>query len=223
MNFFGVIVKLWALIFIACLGFALVPKLTLPDKVYILHLQDCALPCWIGIVPGTTTIGEARELIQARYVEAGFEIEIVATDTDYTRAYALQISAHDEPLGLSVWLNDMASEIQRDTSIVRTINIYPHVQPDQEQYMPTVVDMMVALGRPACLGVQWGNHYAWPIMLYPQYHAKISFGTNEFMVTPDLAADLLISDEPLTCTWNAVVWRGFNGDYRPQLLRSVQP
>ena len=117
----------------------------------------------------------------------------------------------------------MASEIQRDTSIVHTINIYPHVQPDQEQYMPTVVDMMVTLGRPACLGVLWGEDTAWPATLYPQMGAKLSFGTQAFAVTPELSADLLISDEAETCGKNGILWRGFNWDYRPQLLRSIPP
>jgi hypothetical protein len=223
MCFSARLVKLWALLFIACLGFALIPRLASPDKVAILHLNDCALPCWIGIVPGTTTIGAARALIQDQYGGAGFDIEIVPTDTDYTRAYVLRISAPDKPLGLSVWLNDTANEIQRDTSIVHDINIYPQVQPDEEQYMPAVIDMILALGRPACLEVQWGNDYAWPIMLYPESHAKISFGTNNFAVTPDLPADLLIFDESLTCPRDAVSWRGFNSDYRPELLRSIPP
>jgi hypothetical protein len=30
----------------------------------MLHLSDCALPCWIGIIPGKTTLLEARKQIQ---------------------------------------------------------------------------------------------------------------------------------------------------------------
>lgn len=33
----------------------------------ILHLTDCAPPCWIGITPGKTTIDEARQRIEAVY------------------------------------------------------------------------------------------------------------------------------------------------------------
>jgi hypothetical protein len=35
----------------------------LPESIRRLHLTDCELPCWIGIVPGQTTIAEAKERI----------------------------------------------------------------------------------------------------------------------------------------------------------------
>src|SRR5260370_16815481 len=33
-------------------------------RVAMLHLDDCQLPCWIGITPGKTTVGEAKRRIQ---------------------------------------------------------------------------------------------------------------------------------------------------------------
>jgi hypothetical protein len=41
----------------------------LPERVAMLHLTDCELPCWIGIVPGKTTRGEARQRIYELYDE----------------------------------------------------------------------------------------------------------------------------------------------------------
>jgi hypothetical protein len=44
-----------------------------------LHLNDCQLPCWIGIAPGETTLEAANALIKAKYgnlieeVEGGFD------------------------------------------------------------------------------------------------------------------------------------------------------
>jgi hypothetical protein len=37
------------------------------DWVTLLHLNDCELPCWIGIVPGKTTFAEAQRQIEAVY------------------------------------------------------------------------------------------------------------------------------------------------------------
>jgi hypothetical protein len=34
-----------------------------PPSLQALHFDDCALPCWIGIIPGKTTIGEAERNI----------------------------------------------------------------------------------------------------------------------------------------------------------------
>src|SRR5579864_7933293 len=39
----------------------------LPERLAMLHLTDCAPPCWIGIVPGVTTIQEARKRVDAIY------------------------------------------------------------------------------------------------------------------------------------------------------------
>lgn len=35
----------------------------------ILHLDDCELPCWIGIVPGSTTLDEAQIKIESAYAD----------------------------------------------------------------------------------------------------------------------------------------------------------
>src|SRR4051812_20780951 len=50
-----------------------------PDHLAILHLTDCTLPCWIGIVPGQTTLDQAGERIDAVYERAsdlGFSVDI---------------------------------------------------------------------------------------------------------------------------------------------------
>lgn len=43
-----------------------------------LHLTDCALPCWIGIVPGVTRFDEAVRLVSAVYPQA--EVTITGQD-----------------------------------------------------------------------------------------------------------------------------------------------
>jgi hypothetical protein len=44
----------------------------LPERVAMLHLTDCELPCWIGIVPGKTTVGEAVERVKQTYPNLEF-------------------------------------------------------------------------------------------------------------------------------------------------------
>lgn len=39
----------------------------LSDELALLHLTDCAPPCWIGITPGITTLDEAKIRIQKTY------------------------------------------------------------------------------------------------------------------------------------------------------------
>lgn len=38
-----------------------------PPRVAMLHLTDCELPCWIGIMPGKTTIQEAQSIVKNTY------------------------------------------------------------------------------------------------------------------------------------------------------------
>src|SRR5260221_3914421 len=67
--------RLYTLILILCLivsaftGAAILigQRQPLPDHLAMLHLTDCAPPCWIGIMPGVTTLDEAYPLIKARY------------------------------------------------------------------------------------------------------------------------------------------------------------
>src|SRR4051812_48275747 len=42
-------------------------KQALPEALINLHLTDCALPCWLGVVPGVTPFGEAVQRISAQY------------------------------------------------------------------------------------------------------------------------------------------------------------
>src|SRR5579859_6326596 len=47
-----------------------------PDQLALLHLGDCQLPCWIGIVPGQTTVGGARQRIKDIYGKmSGFVVD----------------------------------------------------------------------------------------------------------------------------------------------------
>src|SRR5438105_3558783 len=40
-----------------------------------LHLTDCAPPCWIGIVPGETTLQAARDQVIRELYRAGFLVQ----------------------------------------------------------------------------------------------------------------------------------------------------
>lgn len=53
----------------------------IPDRLTMLHLTDCQIPCWIGIVPGKTTIAQARAYIDAVYgASPKYRVEFYAKD-----------------------------------------------------------------------------------------------------------------------------------------------
>ncbi len=45
----------------------LIGNLRTPEAVQILHLTDCRLPCWLGIIPGKTSFDEAAQRVSATY------------------------------------------------------------------------------------------------------------------------------------------------------------
>src|SRR5690349_15426037 len=63
-------------------------------NIAFLHLTDCVLPCWIGIIPGKTTISEAQALIQHVYARKGFDIGAEQPDERYT--FAITMRVHDQ-------------------------------------------------------------------------------------------------------------------------------
>jgi hypothetical protein len=65
-----------------------------PPPLYLalLHLTDCEFPCWIGIVPGKTTVAEARERIIAVY-----GIELTRYETDKALTFVDELSLRINP------------------------------------------------------------------------------------------------------------------------------
>ncbi len=46
-----------------------------PPRLAMLHLTDCELPCWIGIVPGVTTVEDAGEIIEKTFVGSYYDTD----------------------------------------------------------------------------------------------------------------------------------------------------
>ncbi len=46
-----------------------------PEELAQLHLTDCRLPCWVGIVPGQTTFDEGTQRLKAVYPQAAVTFE----------------------------------------------------------------------------------------------------------------------------------------------------
>ncbi|MEO8394171.1 MAG: hypothetical protein ABI700_14370 [Chloroflexota bacterium] len=49
--------------------------LPLPERLAQLHLNDCALPCWLGIRPGETKFADAAAQIRATYPQMDVSIQ----------------------------------------------------------------------------------------------------------------------------------------------------
>jgi hypothetical protein len=56
----------------------------IPDRLAMLHLTDCQIPCWIGITPSKTTISQAKAYIDAVYATAPDYLIVDTQESDDT-------------------------------------------------------------------------------------------------------------------------------------------
>jgi hypothetical protein len=184
----------------------------------MLHLSDCKLPCWVGIIPGKTTFGEARMLIEQTYLPENFEITLghnPDAGTDW-----LRVKNPQDNDAFSVTFNEwQAAKDQTDNTVISQITFsHPLV---------TIGEWFFVLGKPQALSITWGKHYAVPNLLYDRQKVRVSIsGTNNFVV-----------DNPRTLTWkldiydqiewdktylnqNKLIWHGFT---RTDLTVLMQP
>jgi hypothetical protein len=84
-----------------------------PEKIQSFHLNECMLPCWLGIEPGKTTLASALERISAVY----------GNQPNYTISDALKYSirVRDDETGLTI---DIFPDDFNQTAIVETIVLY---------------------------------------------------------------------------------------------------
>ncbi|HLY26794.1 MAG TPA: hypothetical protein VKQ72_10675 [Aggregatilineales bacterium] len=57
------------LVLLVCIGLVIfvARQQPLPPRLAMLHLTDCALPCWIGITPGVTPVEQVKARIESVY------------------------------------------------------------------------------------------------------------------------------------------------------------
>ncbi len=72
-----------------------------PPNVAFLHLDECQLPCWIGIVPGKTTLTEAKKLISVAFPQELGELQY----DEGVWHYSFQ-NGHTEYMHLDLYTDD---------------------------------------------------------------------------------------------------------------------
>ncbi len=86
-----------------------------PRRVLLLHLTDCELPCWIGIVPGVSTYDEAAALIRRSYPATAFAIE------QDSKGFSITPKASPETLRVSLFIRQSSASSE---PIIASIGLY---------------------------------------------------------------------------------------------------
>ncbi len=135
----------------------------------MLHLDDCQLPCWIGITPGKTTVGEAKRRIQEVFGDS-----LVFTLDDARQHWTdVLITLPDSSRHFNVSIGDgQPRNNTLESSIVTAIAIYPNgTYPDNEQ--TSIGELYPVLGSPAYEVVYAEGTSCPRSILYTNFRAEI--------------------------------------------------
>jgi hypothetical protein len=152
-------------------GAALLVGLRQPpsDWAALVKLDECALPCWVGIEPGVTTLEDARAKIWQAYAGAGYTLEdfgsgqYAVTDARSHYRIGITLNAGDDPSG----------ERQTVPPTVQQILLWADVIPTQRF---SLRDLYGSLGTPQDLHLAWIGSARYLMILYR--HEQVGLATN---------------------------------------------
>lgn len=143
------IVTAW-LFFLALIGTAILigRQQPLPERIRALHLTDCAPPCWIGIVPGKTKMGEAVQIIFKTFEHSG--TMQVQMDLGVIRIGKQQIAIvqllrkSDSTLIASVTISSSSISDPVEAITIEHLEIHSNL-------FPSLADLVLLWGIPSCV------------------------------------------------------------------------
>lgn len=123
----------------------------LSEHVARLHLTDCEPPCWADIMPGQTTLDEARERLLQRYPAAEF----------FNDDNGIELHLHNFSMGTMVYLG-VTDNIVTDIVIRFSVDD-----------MPTLQQVISVYGVPGC----WASaivSVGWATLIYRHVLASMT-------------------------------------------------
>jgi hypothetical protein len=121
-------------------------KQPLPERFAILHLYDCELPCWIGIVPGVTTLDDAEKRVRSVFAAPHYTIEI-ENELSYPER-RLHLSLRGEPL-FTVGLG------YRDSGSISSVSILFNVHKEAIYRDYSFAELHGLIGAPTFLHITY--------------------------------------------------------------------
>jgi hypothetical protein len=176
-----------------------------------LHLSDCELPCWINIVPGETTLGEAQVQVETVYVDTSFY--------DVKRGSGYSYTVTHGPTGnqIGIVFRSDDGEVTQD-DLVRTIYLYPLVDVEASIIYPAISDLQSVLGEPAAVRLASGVEIPTMVLLYRDQQVHINVDDLECdRVLPDqqILGIVLYGEVPSNLAWlsEPQEWVGYDYCY----------
>ena len=195
---------------------------TSPSQLEILRLDDCQLPCWIGIIPGQTTIEQAQTRVKSTYsYKDNYEYSLHHNPYDDRDWITIKAMKSDTFLHISFDWDD-PSTIDTENMVVSQITIIATGEPNL-----TWGDWCNVIGEPEALSITWGNHYAAPNALNFEKDIRLTLDNDNFAVdSPYIPAATLDIYDHLDKVYNqkyVVPWNGWRSSDKDKLIALMQP
>ncbi len=151
-----------------------------PQSIAHLHLLDCTPPCWIGIVPGLTTVGDAKAKLVATY--GGLQFKDSGFADGPVTANAVENAIEGDDFYLFVRL-DISTLVDGKSEPVQSIGLFES-RSDRSNYAPTVADILGTFGPPRWVIVEVLMSSGYEITLkYDGFDAVFSTYANRVALT----------------------------------------
>jgi hypothetical protein len=118
-----------------------------PDSISLLHLIDCTAPCWLGIMPGSTTVEEAKAKIIGAY---GGQSELKIEDSGFADGPVSPNVVENTIEGTHFFLVvrlDISQVVDGRSETVQSIHL-SEPRAESRDYAPTVADLLGIFGPP---------------------------------------------------------------------------
>jgi hypothetical protein len=124
-----------------------------PMSITRLHLNECLPPCWLGIIPGTTSVAEAKaKLLEVYFGKEHFTFKDSGFDSGPVDRTAVENMIEGADFYLFVRFN-ISELVDGRNEVVQSIALMS--SPDiQALHAPTVADILSAFGAPQAVLVE---------------------------------------------------------------------
>lgn len=173
------------------------------ETIGILRLDVCALPCWIGIVPGKTTRSEAKELVENIYGDDRYSVQIMGDS--YVRVLLNGTLDSLDVKFVPASYNDPESPIVG-------ITLVPDFR-TATRIRPSVGEIVSSIGSPEDISAQINFSNYTPLMRFNRRRIYLELQTtvcNKFSSNQQVAA-IRLYDPPPNYLWitEPSKWLGF--------------
>jgi hypothetical protein len=118
-----------------------------PISITRLHLNDCLPPCWIGIIPGTTTVADAKaKLLEVYFGKEHLTFKDSGFDSGPIDRTAVENMIEGEDFYLFVRMN-ISELVDGNSETVQSIALLTSAE-NHGEHVPTVADILSTFGAP---------------------------------------------------------------------------